>query len=411
MRTWKFWTGGIAFRGISGIVVLLCVATLAAPVEAGCKWCNSISINSVAVVYDKSISTLAWPDRLKFTITVTYTHYGDCQCQCGAPPMPELTVTVKDAGGALIGSPVRRTYLLEPCDSPQSTTSTILVPFPCGRFPRQYEIETSSFCRVWLGGDICETRETQNIGPQGSVPSPIDPVCSATTTKPICPTTGSVAVEYYKESRTLYTLPVDDALGAQVGEAVNGEFIAPQKGVLFVTITKSSSAVSMRGSPTANAPGWQVPLGRQGVAPPGGCLNLNVGQRYQFNLWGDRGRDPPDFEATFDWFWWDSANWRIVHQTGLLAVVVKELPCLVSEEPIIPRRQDRRKSDGTVDCELRLPCCDEQVSGGLSDWFVAWPTESSGGKRIPQGHAKGLTIAGNSLISPPPAPLKYDAGN
>lgn len=68
-------------------------------------------------------------------------------------------------------------------------------------------------------------------------------------------------------------------------------------------------------------------------------------------------------------------------------------------DPVIPARARLPRSLGE-DTAIRIPQCTHgpEDRGNLSDWFVAWPTVP--GAVIPEGHAKGWRINGNTLISP-----------
>jgi hypothetical protein len=140
------------------------------------------------------------------------------------------------------------------------------------------------------------------------------------------------------------------------------------------------------------------------------CVTLNTDQVFQFNVLASKSDHTfeSDFNATFNWYWWNSLACCLQHDQKVLHFQVRPLPCLKDAiDPVMPQRGNCLKSDNTVDVEIKRPCCPTRADepGNLSDWFVVWPTAENA--VIPEGHAKGWQITPNMLISPAPGKQKY----
>jgi hypothetical protein len=231
------------------------------------------------------------------------------------------------------------------------------------------------------------------------------------------PSRGRVVL--YKTNRTLYTLRKDAGAEAVYGETVNGRFTPPRPGLLHVQAEFSdglSNVVDVKGSESANDPGWQIQPtagsdGRQGVL-------ITSSERHRvswdettfavpdphfaFNIRTYRGTEPK-LELLFHFYTWDSTACCVQHEVEKLPIQVKPLPChFVVKDPVTP---EARLWPDATNLEVRLPCCADCKEGSsacgesnLTDWFVTWP--AAGDKVIRHGHAKGWRVESTNLISP-----------
>ena len=376
-----------------------------------CKYITSVVVEDIAYPPDP----LTLPTRIRFTVHVTYsrTCYGGC-----APANPKVRLVLIDCDGSVMASDTRT--FTPPC--PPGTGESIVdftFDLDCGVLPKHYRIDEWEGCAT--EGTPCADNSTWHTGSPVEIPAP-EFVCpqnpddlATFVNDLVCFTCSASAIisdsdfKFYKPNETLYTLPSNDQSGSVWGEAVNGEFTAPDDGLLIVAAEGTSEVADFWGSAVANGDGWQTPAGRDGVrVNPARCLNLSEGERFKFNLRAGRGDDPPDLKITFDWCWWDWGNCCLQRDQRVLDVKVMALPCLFdASEPVMPQRRDFTRSDGSKDTELRLRCCGGgSAPGNLSDWFVAWPTEN--GQKITHGHAKDWMIDGDALISPGPDSERFE---
>lgn len=224
-------------------------------------------------------------------------------------------------------------------------------------------------------------------------------------------------IQFYKSVKTVYTACSSQANGSSYGEVVNGELAVPGEGLLFVSHTGLEGKASLYGQ--AAPDGWYRPTGQTGeriTDPACASFGTESEQQYRFNVVGEScacaaPSDGGNPTVTFHWYEWEAESCCFRRSKGALELRV--LPLEVEKtafDPVVPKRDNWKKSDDSYDYELRLPWCggcapDHPSDGNLSLPFMAWPTPL--GQEIQHGHAKGWTITAGALMSPKPDSAIY----
>lgn len=233
-------------------------------------------------------------------------------------------------------------------------------------------------------------------------------------------------VLWYKAERSLYTLPQTDTGTSGYGETVNGKFLVPSAGQLFIEVKGADDVVDLWGGPASPVGGgWQSGSVRNGT-PIANERTVSwdtwaPGAAYEFNLRGYRGT-APGFDVLFHWYRWDANLCCIQHEVESLGVQVLPLPCnFEGRDPVTPEmRHAANGEDGHR--EVRIPCCprcdDGQpcTPGNLSGWFVTWPrgagAQTAAVGQLLDGHALGWRFDSsnntNTLWSPGADRLGYE---
>ena len=358
------------------------------------------------------------PPNLTLCLSVNYGV--TCDFEGCDPPNPQLRVQLLDAANNPIGAPhVINDFTAPPCP-PGTTvnrecefTLNCAAPYPCKYridryFGSVYEVDCTNIDVQWVNGSPMNLPIPDISCPRSSNDM-LCPIC----TGPV-PTIANTQIKVYKTARdsasssySIYTLKQNDQTGATCGEAINGEFEAPADGLLNIKAEATNASVDVWGSAVADAPGWQTPLSRQGVAIASPhCVKLQENQRFRFNVVAGRSDDDCRLTITMDWYVWNASSCCFKREYKVFEFQVRPLPCLRDNlDPPLPRRRNGTKSDGSNEIEARIRCCGSCTAtkcehGNLTDWFMMWPT--SDGQVITQGHAMGWRVSGNSIWSPGP---------
>lgn len=217
------------------------------------------------------------------------------------------------------------------------------------------------------------------------------------------------ALRIYKSSHILYAAGGEDS-HITTGEIVNGEFIAPVDGALWVSVEGSSSQVDLYGGVGS---GWHTPSGREGARiDPDACFELAAGVSFEFNVRAGKVDTSHSLKITFDWYWWNEVACCLEHDQKVQELQAKPMEVVLSKmDPLIAAVVCvHTKSDQSKEYELRVPMCPRCgrdgvcPPGNFSMNFIAWPSEA--GKQIGDGHAKGWRIeqSGQEVILTEPGP-------
>ncbi|MCD6285267.1 MAG: hypothetical protein J7M39_05070 [Anaerolineae bacterium] len=185
------------------------------------------------------------------------------------------------------------------------------------------------------------------------------------------------------------------------GEVANGSFTAPCDGLLIVEVTGSSRAADVYGScavsGTSNV-GWVVPPG----SARGGekidthrCVKLLGNERFQFNVQTGRDNGKSKLRMRFYWFYLDTAEtYQLQWSKKDLDIRIEPLAVTVDRTGnLVPEFRKSSAGSGLVG-RIPIGC------GGMTDWFMVWPTDTTQPSTVENGHAKGWTIGPDWFRSP-----------
>jgi len=353
---------------------------------------------------------------------------------CAGTEGPEMRVVALDCDGHVVAEEHRSFPPTPPCTGPPAITRD---PFVGVEFVFSACTSNTLISRVdvFTGFDHITTRPSTsdcstpseakwNENPTASFDIPLpEMTCSLTAAELACYTCSDTSplppdtLFVYKSQHALYGLSANDTSGASYGEVVNGAFVAPGPGLLFIEPLSSVPSVSMWSS-TINGSnflgGWYTASGRTGSPLAGQqCYHVvSAGQNIDFHVRVGRVDSRFDYSLKFTWINTEKRNCCFQRSEETLTFQVR--PFSDDSQPSdssIPTRRKWVRHDGSVDYEMTTPLCTSCAGGGcsasnMSAPFIAWPTLD--GTVIQEGHARGWSITANAIKTPGPQSTLYN---
>ncbi len=353
---------------------------------------------------------------------------------CGGTEGPEMRVVALDCDGHVVAEEHRSFPPTAPCDSPPAIrrdpfTDVEFIFSACmgGVLISRIDVFTA-FDHIQTNpstSDCSSPSEVKwNAAPSASFDVSLPELsCALTAAELACFTCADVAplppdlLVIYKSQRKVYGLSTDDDSGASYGEVVNGSFIAPGPGLLFVeAMTSAPSVIAWSANVTSSgmSGGWYTQVGETGFTLSGEKCYApgTAGETVDFHIRVGRVDRSFDYSLKFTWLAADNRNCCIEPAEEIVTFrVVPFSDETQSSDSSLPSRRIWVRHDGSVDYEMTLPLCTACTGGechseNMSAPIIAWPTPD--GAVIRDGHARGWSITSTSIKTPGPESTLYN---